>query len=139
MPRYLTEAPLDPARLLAEVASPGCGGAVLFLGTVRSSAEDGDIEGIEYSAYHEMAETEISRIVGEALGRWPGARLAVRHRLGWVGTSEASVAVAVACPHRADAFAASRFVIDEIKRSVPIWKRERLASGDTRWVEPVHA
>jgi len=139
MPRYLTDEPLDPARLLAEVASPGCGGTVLFLGTVRSSEEDGDIEGIDYSAYHEMAEAEIARIVDEARQRWAGARMAARHRLGWVSAGEASVAIAVACPHRADAYAASRFVIDEIKRSVPIWKRERLASGATRWVEPAHA
>jgi len=139
MARYLTDEPLDPARLLAQVASPGCGAAVLFLGTVRRSAEDGDIEGIDYSAYHEMAEAELSRIVEEARGRWSGARIALLHRLGWVPAGEASAAIAVACPHRADAYAASRFVIDEIKRRVPIWKRERLGSGASRWVEPAHA
>ena len=112
---------------------------MLFVGTVRSSEEDGDIEGIDYSAYHEMAESELGRIVDEARRRGPPARIAVRHRLGWVKVDEASVAIAVACPHRADAYAASRFLIDEIKRSVPIWKRERLNSGATRWVEPVHA
>jgi molybdopterin synthase catalytic subunit len=139
MPRYLTDAPLDPAQLVAQVASPGCGGTVLFLGAVRRAAEDGDVEGIDYSAYHEMAEAELERIVGEAGQRWTGARIALRHRLGWVPVGEASVAIAVACPHRADAYAASRFLIDETKRRAPIWKRERLASGAERWVEPVHA
>jgi molybdopterin synthase catalytic subunit len=139
MGRYLTDAALEPARLLAEVASPGCGGTVLFVGTVRRTAEDGDIEGIDYSAYHEMAEAELERIVCEAGERWRSARIALRHRLGWVAAGEASVAIAVACPHRADAYAASRFVIDETKRRVPIWKRERLCSGASRWVEPAHA
>jgi molybdopterin synthase catalytic subunit len=125
--------------LLAEVGAAALGGTVLFLGTVRRSEEDGPVEGIEYTAYPEMAEAEFEKILAEARERWPGSRLAVRHRLGWVPVGEASVAVAAAAPHRADAYQSSRYVIDQIKRRVPIWKKERLDSGRSRWVEPVHA
>ncbi len=130
----LSRDPLDVAALLASVEGVDLGGTAVFLGTVRRSAEDGDVAGIEYSAYDAMAEAELERILAEAGTRWPGARVAVRHRLGWVPAGEASVAVAAAAPHRAEAFAACRFVIDETKRRVPIWKKERLASGAARWV-----
>ena len=136
---HLTDRPLDATALVAEVGASGLGGTVLFLGTVRNSPEDGDIEGIEYSAYPEMADAELDRILAEARERWPGARVAVRHRLGWIPTGEASVAIVAACPHRAEAFAACRYVIEEIKTRVPIWKKERLASGAQRWVEAARA
>ncbi len=108
---------------------------MVFLGTVRRSAEDGDVEAIEYSAYREMAESELGRIVAEATARWPQARIVLRHRLGLVPTGEASLVIATAAPHRADAYAASRFAIEEIKKRAPIWKKERLASGEARWAE----
>lgn len=139
MSARLTTHTLDVAALLASVQSDGRGASALFLGTVRRSAEDGDVAGIEYSAYEAMAEEEFARIVAEALERWPETRVAVRHRLGYVPTGEASVAVAAAAPHRAEAFAACRWVIDGIKRRVPVWKKERLASGAARWVGHAHA
>jgi molybdopterin synthase catalytic subunit len=134
MTRWLTDRPLDLAPLLAEVSSDGCGGTALFLGTVRRSADDGDVEGIEYSAYPEMADAEFDRMVAEAISRWPKARIALRHRTGFIKTGEASIAIAVACPHRAEAFDACRFLIEETKKRVPVWKKERLASGSERWV-----
>lgn len=134
MAACLSRDPLDVAALLASVEGVDLGGTALFLGSVRRAAEDGDVVGIEYSAYEAMAEAELERIVAAALERWPGVRVAVRHRLGWVPAGEASVAVAAAAPHRAEAFAACRFVIDETKKSVPVWKKERLASGAARWV-----
>lgn len=134
----LTDLPLDPAALLAEVASEGRGASVLFLGTVRRSADDGPVEAIEYSAYDAMAEAEFGRILTEAHDRWPGARVALRHRVGRVPAGEASVAIAVAAPHRAEAYDASRYVIDETKKRVPVWKKEHLATT-SRWVEPSHA
>jgi len=134
MASRLTRDPLDVAALLASVEGAGLGGTTLFLGTVRRSAEDGDVVGIEYSAYEAMAEAELERILADAATRWPAARVAARHRLGRVATGEASVAVVAAAPHRAEAFAACRFVIDETKRRVPIWKKEQLASGVARWV-----
>jgi len=133
---FLTDQPLDAAALLAEVASPADGASVLFLGTVRRSPEDGEIEGIEYSAYPEMAEGEFGRIVAEAAGRWPAARVSLRHRTGYVPTGAASIAIAVAAPHRAEAYDCSRYVIEETKKRVPIWKKERLGSGEASWVEP---
>jgi len=134
MASFLTNEPLDPAALLAEVASTGCGASLLFLGTVRSSAEDGEIEGIEYSAYPEMAEGEFGRIVTEARQRWPQARVSLRHRTGYIPKGEASIAIAVAAPHRAEAYDCSRYLIEETKKRVPVWKKERLASGAARWV-----
>ncbi len=134
MAARLTRDSLDVPALLASVEGVDLGGTALFVGTVRRSAPDGDVAGIEYSAYEAMAEAELARIETEAAARWPLVRVAVRHRLGWVAAGEASVAVAAAAPHRAEAFAACRFVIDETKRSVPVWKKERLASGAARWV-----
>lgn len=136
MASYLTDLRLDVTSLLAEVASPGCGGTVLFLGTVRRSPEDGDVEGIEYSAYREMAEAEFERIVAECAARWPAARLALRHRTGPVAVGEASIAIAVATPHRAEAYEVSRYVIEETKKRVPLWKKEFLAADRSRWVKP---
>ena len=135
MSLLLTRDTLEPADLTAAVAADGCGGAVMFVGTVRRSAEDGDVVGIEYSAYEAMAVAESERILAEAARRWPAARVGVRHRLGFVPTGAASVVVAAAAPHRDEAFAACRYVIDETKHRVPIWKKEHLASGATRWVE----
>lgn len=136
MAHYLTDQALDSAALLADVASTGCGASILFLGTVRNSLEDGDIERIEYSAYPEMAEGEFGRIVAEAVLRWPQARISLRHRTGDIPKGEASIAIAVAAPHRAEAYDCSRYLIEETKKRVPVWKRERLASGEARWVEP---
>ncbi len=133
MTARLTRDPLDLAALSASVQEEATGGLAAFVGTVRRSAEDGDVVGIEYSAYEPMAEAELARILADAAERWPMARVAVRHRLGYVAAGEASVAIAAAAPHRAEAFAACRFVIDETKRRVPIWKKERLASGEARW------
>jgi molybdopterin synthase catalytic subunit len=135
MPGYLSESRLEPAALLAEIAAPSCGATVLFVGTVRSSPEDGDVTGIEYSAYREMAVAELDRIVAAVGARWPTARVAIRHRLGFIPAGEASIAIAVASPHRAVAYDVSRFVIEEIKRHVTIWKKERFVSGSARWVE----
>ncbi len=136
MPGYLTHTPIDVTALIGSVAAEGCGASVLFLGTVRRSPEDGDVTAIDYSAYADMADAEFDRIVHEAAGRWPGARIALRHRLGLIPLGEASIAVAVACPHRAEAYDASRYVIEETKKRVPVWKKERLGSGGQRWVEP---
>jgi molybdopterin synthase catalytic subunit len=137
--RYLTDRAIDVASLTAEVSDPGRGAVLLFLGTVRASLEDGDVTGIEYTAYPEMADAEFDRILAEALARWPMARVALRHRTGTVATGEASIAVAVASPHRAEAYDASRWVMDETKRRVPVWKKERFGSGTARWVANAEA
>jgi molybdopterin synthase catalytic subunit len=132
----LTKDPISPAALLAEVAAPDLGGTCLFLGTVRDGPDDGGITGIEYSAYEAMAVAEFERILGEARHKWPTARVAARHRLGLVATEEASIGIAVAAPHRAEAFAACRYVIEQVKERLPVWKKELRADGSMLWVDP---
>jgi molybdopterin synthase catalytic subunit len=122
--------------MLAEVTAPQCGGTCIFLGTVRDGPDDGGVTGIEYSAYDTMAEAELERIVAETRRQWVGARVAVQHRLGLVVAEEASIAIVVATPHRADAFAACRYVIEEVKKRLPIWKKELRADGTATWVDP---
>jgi len=132
----LTRDPISPATLLAEVSAPELGGTCLFLGTVRDGPDDGGITGIEYSAYEAMAVTELERILAEARRQWPEARIAVRHRLGLVTTEEASIGIAAAAPHRAAAFAACRYVIEQVKERLPVWKKELRADGSVLWVDP---
>ena len=129
----LTRAPIDVAGLLASIADPGLGGTAVFLGSVRKGAEDGPVTAIEYSAYEEMAEGELARIVQEANQRWQVCRIEVRHRLGLIPAGEASIAVVAAAPHRAEAFDACRYVIEEVKRRLPIWKKEIGEDGSAVW------
>ena len=133
---HLTREPISPAALLADVAGPERGASCLFLGTVRDGPEDGGVTGIEYSAYEAMAGAELDRILVEAQQQWPEVRIAVQHRLGLVPTEEASIGIAAAAPHRADAFAACRYVIEAVKKRVPIWKKELRADGSVLWVDP---
>ena len=137
MSAYLTRDPIDVARLLADVADTGRGGTVLFVGSVRRSEEDGPVAAISYSAYEEMAEVEFERIVTEVRERWPGVACRAVHRVGEVPVGEPSIAVVAAAPHRREAFDACRFTIDEAKRRLPLWKRERFDDGTTRWRESV--
>lgn len=132
MMMHLTRDPLDVADLLAEVQGPERGGTCVFLGTVRN---DADVTSIDYSAYEPMAFEEIERILSEAHKRWPGSRVMLQHRLGILSVGEASIAIAAAAPHRDDAFAACRFVIEEVKKRLPIWKKELNANGSATWVE----
>lgn len=134
--RYLTRRPIEPAALLAAVSDPGLGGAALFLGTVRRGSEDGPVASIEYTAYEEMVVAEFDRILAEAGERWPRGRVTACHRLGTVPAGEPSIAIAAAMPHRADAFAACRYVIEEAKQRLPIWKQEILDDGTRRWRGP---
>jgi len=136
MPAYLTRDPLSIGELVAEVASPQYGGTCVFLGTVRDGPEERGVRAIEYSAYEEMVEGEFGRLVADARSRWPEVRIAVRHRLGTIAAGEASIAIAVAAPHRAQAFEACRYVIEEVKRRVPVWKKELRTDGSEVWVDP---
>lgn len=132
---YVHDAPIEAAHLLDSVRDERCGGIVLFLGSVRRSEADGPVAAIDYSAYARMADEEFDRILDEAGARWSDARFAVRHRIGTVPLGEPSIGVAVAAPHRADAYDASRFVVDEAKRRLPVWKKERFDNGTSRWRE----
>jgi molybdopterin synthase catalytic subunit len=130
---YLVRGSIEASSLLKRVSDETRGGTVLFCGTVRAGPDDGPVKAIEYSAYDQMAESEFDRIVAEVVDRWPDVRVALEHRLGKVPLGEASIVIAAAAPHRADAFDACRYVIDETKVRVPIWKREYLDDGETRW------
>lgn len=136
MSRYLTRDHLSIGELVAEVASAQCGGTCVFLGTVRDGPEERGVKAIEYSAYEEMVEGEFGRLVTDARSRWPAVRIAVRHRLGTIAAGEASIAIATAAPHRAEAFEACRYVIEEVKRRVPVWKKELRTDGSEVWVDP---
>jgi molybdopterin synthase catalytic subunit len=126
---------IDPAALLAEVGRPSAGAIVLFLGTARDHSEGKPgITELEYEAYPEMVEAKLAEVVEQAVGRWDLEAVVVEHRVGIVALGETSVAVAVAAAHREEAFAAGRFLIDELKSTVPIWKKEHWAGGG-EWVK----
>ena len=131
---YLTRSPLALSTLIGEVASADRGGIVSFLGTVRDHHGGREVRALSYSAYDPMAESVSAEIVAEAAARWP-VRIALRHRLGDLEIGDVAVAIAVAGGHRDEAFAACRYVIEELKRRVPIWKKETYADGTVEWVD----
>ncbi len=126
--------PIDAPALLEELADPANGATLLFVGTVRNVNDGRDVTGIEYTAYGEMAERELAAIARECADSFGVTHLVAEHRLGVLDLGEASIAIAVAHPHRAAAYDASRFVIEEVKRRLPIWKREKYVDGTAEWV-----
>jgi molybdopterin synthase catalytic subunit len=130
----VTEGPIDPARMLGGALSPADGAALLFWGVVRQENDGRPVSQLEYSAYAPMAEREMLRIADEARERFGTGAIHVVHRVGRLEIGEASVAIAVASPHRAEAYEASRYVIEQLKQRVPVWKREGYVDGDTEWV-----
>jgi molybdopterin synthase catalytic subunit len=132
----LTREPIDYAALTDGVRSPDAGAVVLFLGTVREMTHGRRTVALNYEAYTEMATAKMEELHQEASQRWPVTTAHIVHRLGYLELGEVSVAVAVSCPHRADAFEAARFLIDRLKEIVPIWKQENWADGTTEWVHP---
>ena len=135
MPR-LVRRPLDAAALLARVAAPSRGATALFVGTVRETNAGRAVSSLDYEAYEAMAEAELARIEAEVAAAHPGVAVAVEHRLGSLALGEASVVVAAAHAHRAPALDALRLLVEELKRRVPIWKREHYADGTREWVDP---
>jgi molybdopterin synthase catalytic subunit len=133
----ITREAIDYTAITEAVRMTQHGAVVLFLGTVRDLTGEQRTACLEYEAYQPMAERELAMIVAQAQRRWPGAQVAVVHRLGTLQPSEVSVAVAVSTPHRAEAFAVCRYVIDAIKTTVPIWKKEIAPDGQGQWVHPV--
>jgi molybdopterin synthase catalytic subunit len=132
-PHRLVDSPLDPAAAIAEVSHPGCGAVVTFVGTVRDHARGKKVVRLEYEAYPEMAVRVFARIAGEAQQRWPGARVCIHHRVGSLEPGALSVVIAASAPHRADAFDACRYAIEDLKKDAPIWKREQYPDGSV-WV-----
>jgi molybdopterin synthase catalytic subunit len=132
---FLTEQPIDIPLLLAAVQSPARGGVAMFLGTVRNHQAGQEVLRLRYSAYQQMAEAECARIVAEAQAKWDVA-VSLAHRLGQLEIGDIAVAVVAAAAHREEAFAACRYLIEQIKRRVPIWKQEFYADGSVGWVNP---
>ncbi len=131
----ISESPLDPASLLDLVSDPTAGAVVSFLGTVRNHAPGrSGVSHLVYEAYVELVEGKVSELVSEARARWPVIAVAVEHRTGRVDVGGISVAVVVSSAHRADAFEAARFLIDELKARAPIWKQEHW-DGGSEWIE----
>ena len=126
--------PLDCETIERRVESPTNGAQCVFKGVVRRDSDLGEVESLEYDAYSEMATTQLQAIAKAAISKWPEARIAIEHRLGSVPLGEASVVIAIGTPHRAEAFACCRYLIEELKHHVPIWKKEVGASGG-RWVK----
>jgi len=132
---WLSETPIDGAMVEEKVRAPGCGGVVTFVGAVRDESRGKNIRKLEYEAYPGMAEKKMQEIAEEITRRWPGARVAIAHRTGVLEVGAVAVAIAVAAPHRGEAFEACRHAIDRLKEVVPIWKKEFAVDG-AYWVEP---
>ena len=127
--------PIDTAALLAKVGSDEDGAALLFIGVVRDHAEGRKVTGMRYDVYAEMATEVLREIALEASLPLGTDRIAVAHRFGELKIGEISVGIAVSSPHRAEAYEASRFVIEEIKKRLPVWKKEHYLDGVSEWVE----
>ena len=127
------ESELSVDEVSAAVADPGGGGIVLFAGAVRDVDHDQGVTGLSYSA-HPSAESELRRVAEMVAAKFPVLGIAAVHRVGDLEIGDLAVVVAVACPHRAEAFDACRALIDELKASVPIWKHQRFDDGTAEWV-----
>ncbi len=133
----VVDRPLDPTALLAEVADTGTGASTLFVGTVRRSNQGRAVTGIDYSAYAPMAEREMLAICEEAAATYGATRVVVEHRVGTLTLGEASIAIAVSHQRRAGAMDAQRYLIEELKKRVPVWKRAHYTDGERSWVDNV--
>lgn len=134
-PFLITEAPLDPAPLVAHVQTPADGAVVTFAGVVRNEFEGRATAFLSYEAYAQMAAPVLGKLAEEARERWPIGRVAVHHRVGRLAIGETAVLVVVAAPHRQAAFQAAAFIMDRIKEVAPIWKKEHWADGAAEWRE----
>ena len=133
---FITEEPVVIAPLMAAVDHPSCGAVVNFVGVVRNQHQGRAVDHLEYEAYEPMAIAKIEEILGEVKDRWGIDRCAVTHRVGWLEIGDTAVAIAVAAPHRAEAFEACKYIMDRIKEDVPIFKKETWADGGSEWVGP---
>ena len=129
----LISSPIDVASALKYLQSDQAGAIDFFLGVVRNNTEERSVDRLDYEAYDRMAISEMQKIVDEACSRWPVLRCTVIHRTGTLRIGEIAVLIGVATAHRADAFDACRYIIDTIKQTVPIWKKEIFSDGEV-WV-----
>ncbi len=130
----VTDGAIDPAEALSFVADPGSGGTCVFLGTVRDHSYAGGVTGLSYEAWEEHAVHRLEALADEMFERWPLRKAAFVHRVGDLAVGDVSVVVACSAAHRAEAFEACRYGIEQLKADVPIWKKEHLVSGESSWV-----
>jgi molybdopterin synthase catalytic subunit len=133
--RYITDEPINLASLLSKAHRPGAGAVVLFSGETRDSSDGKAVWVLEYEAHPSMAAKMIRAILQEAIDRWGLHFALAQHRTGQVNISESAVVVVTGAPHRSEAYAANRFIIDKIKHEVPIWKCEHFTDGSKVWSE----
>ena len=129
----VTDKPIDLQELVDWVTDPEAGAITIFIGTTRNNNQGRKVIALDYEAYPEMAEKELARLSDEAKKKWQICRMAIVHRIGPVQITEPSVIIAVSAAHREAAFAACRFAIEEIKKTVPIWKKEVYEGGEI-WI-----
>ncbi len=132
----ISTAALDPDALRGELSAPDAGGFVAFEGRVRGRNRSREVTALEYEAYGDLAQKEGDRILAEARERFGLTAALCVHRVGRLHIGEIAVWVGVAAPHRSQAFDGCRFIIDELKRRVPIWKKEHYAGGEAAWIGP---
>ncbi len=132
----LTKSEIDYAGLTESVRRGHCGAVVLFLGTVRDMTGEQVTVALDYDAYPAMALKVLDEIEADVRARWPVGDIVIEHRLGRLDVGAMSVAIALSCPHRAEAFEACRYAMDRVKELAPIWKKENWADGRTEWVHP---
>jgi molybdopterin synthase catalytic subunit len=129
----ITDQPIDVQNIIATASKKEAGAVNTFIGTVRNSTSGNKVTRLEYEAYEPMAISEIQKIMDQASEQWKLTCYGVSHRVGVLMPGEIAVVVAVSTPHRKDSFAACQFIIDTLKQTVPIWKREFFENGD-EWV-----
>ncbi|HEY4131613.1 MAG TPA: molybdenum cofactor biosynthesis protein MoaE [Gemmatimonadaceae bacterium] len=132
----IVERVIDVSALMSEVGANHNGATIAFVGTVRDVNDGRAVSGMEYTAYRGMAERELDEIAREAVANFNTSDIVVEHRLGVLELGEASVAIVVAHPHRGEGYGASRYVIEQLKKRVPIWKLEHYLDGTREWVDP---
>ncbi len=121
---HITENRLKVEKVYAQVQAENTGAINIFVGTVRNKTNARNVVNLEYEAYEEMAIKEMRKVAGEAASKWPVEKIIIHHRVGNLKVGEAAVVIAVSTPHRHDSFEACRYIIDTLKKSVPIWKKE---------------
>ena len=139
MPVSITRESIDITALRQRALHPQAGAVLIFCGDIRNHSDEQSVEKLEYESHESMALNQMSQVVEEASNQWPIHYVEVIHRLGLMEVMECSIAIAVSTSHRVDAYAASRFIIDTIKRSVPIWKKEHFSDGQSSWSEGAEA
>ena len=131
---HVTNSAINITGMLDSAHDPQAGAIVLFSGEVRNHHEGKSVEYLEYEAHGEMAEVQIEKIIQDALGKWDLHSAKCIHRLGKISISESAVCVVTTSSHRKEAYEANRWIIDQVKHNVPIWKKEFFTDGTTAWV-----